>query len=52
MRTFVRVEDSLPAPQTPFHDSLSREAAANNIQNRIPFHKEGKLADVTDQSPA
>lgn len=34
--------------RTPFHDSLSPEAAANNIQNRIPLHKEGKPADVAD----
>jgi NAD(P)-dependent dehydrogenase (short-subunit alcohol dehydrogenase family) len=32
--------------RTPFHDSLSPEQAANNIQNRIPLHKEGKPEDV------
>jgi len=34
--------------RTPFHDSLSPEAAANNIQNRIPLHKEGTPADVAE----
>jgi NAD(P)-dependent dehydrogenase (short-subunit alcohol dehydrogenase family) len=32
--------------RTPFHDSLPPEQAANNIQNRIPLHKEGKPEDV------
>jgi NAD(P)-dependent dehydrogenase (short-subunit alcohol dehydrogenase family) len=32
--------------RTPFHDALSPEQAANNIQNRIPLHKEGKPEDV------
>jgi NAD(P)-dependent dehydrogenase (short-subunit alcohol dehydrogenase family) len=32
--------------RTPFHDSLTPEQAANNIQNRIPLHKEGQPADV------
>jgi Enoyl-(Acyl carrier protein) reductase len=34
--------------RTPFHDSLSPEAAANNIKNRIPLRREGKPADVAD----
>ncbi len=34
--------------RTPFHDALSPEQAANNIQNRIPLHKEGKPADVAE----
>jgi NAD(P)-dependent dehydrogenase (short-subunit alcohol dehydrogenase family) len=32
--------------RTPFHDSLSPAQAKNNIENRIPLHKEGKPADV------
>ena len=34
--------------RTPFHDSMTPEAAANNIQNRIPLRREGKPADVAD----
>lgn len=34
--------------RTPFHDSLTPEQAANNIQNRIPLHKEGKPEDVAE----
>ena len=32
--------------RTPFHDALSPEQAKNNIENRIPLHKEGKPEDV------
>jgi NAD(P)-dependent dehydrogenase (short-subunit alcohol dehydrogenase family) len=32
--------------RTPFHDSMTPEAAANNLKNRIPLHREGKPADV------
>jgi NAD(P)-dependent dehydrogenase (short-subunit alcohol dehydrogenase family) len=32
--------------RTPFHDSMSPEQAAHNVQNRIPLHKEGKPEDV------
>jgi NAD(P)-dependent dehydrogenase (short-subunit alcohol dehydrogenase family) len=32
--------------RTPFHDSLSPAQAKNNIDNRIPLHKEGKPEDV------
>lgn len=32
--------------RTPFQDFLTPEQAANNIQNRIPLHKEGKPEDV------
>jgi NAD(P)-dependent dehydrogenase (short-subunit alcohol dehydrogenase family) len=32
--------------RTPFHDALSPEQARNNIENRIPLHKEGKPEDV------
>jgi NAD(P)-dependent dehydrogenase (short-subunit alcohol dehydrogenase family) len=32
--------------RTPFHDALSPEQAKNNIDNRIPLHKEGKPEDV------
>jgi 3-oxoacyl-[acyl-carrier protein] reductase/dehydrogenase/reductase SDR family protein 4 len=34
--------------RTPFHHSLTPEQAANNIQNRIPLHKEGKPGDVAE----
>jgi NAD(P)-dependent dehydrogenase (short-subunit alcohol dehydrogenase family) len=34
--------------RTPFHDALSPEQARNNIENRIPLHKEGKPEDVAD----
>jgi NAD(P)-dependent dehydrogenase (short-subunit alcohol dehydrogenase family) len=34
--------------RTPFHDSLSPEQAKNNIDNRIPLHKEGKPEDVAE----
>jgi NAD(P)-dependent dehydrogenase (short-subunit alcohol dehydrogenase family) len=34
--------------RTPFHDSLSPEQAKNNIENRIPLHKEGKPEDVAE----
>jgi NAD(P)-dependent dehydrogenase (short-subunit alcohol dehydrogenase family) len=32
--------------RTPFHDAMSAEQAANNVQNRIPLHKEGTPEDV------
>jgi NAD(P)-dependent dehydrogenase (short-subunit alcohol dehydrogenase family) len=32
--------------RTPFHDSLTPEQAKNNIENRIPLHREGKPEDV------
>ena len=32
--------------RTPFHDSLTAEQVANNIENRIPLHREGKPEDV------
>jgi len=32
--------------RTPFHDSLPPAQAKNNIDNRIPLHKEGKPEDV------
>jgi NAD(P)-dependent dehydrogenase (short-subunit alcohol dehydrogenase family) len=34
--------------RTPFHASLSPEQAKNNIENRIPLHKEGKPEDVAE----
>jgi NAD(P)-dependent dehydrogenase (short-subunit alcohol dehydrogenase family) len=34
--------------RTPFHDALPPEQARNNIENRIPLHKEGKPEDVAD----
>ena len=34
--------------RTPFQDFLTPEQAANNIQNRIPLHREGKPEDVAD----
>jgi NAD(P)-dependent dehydrogenase (short-subunit alcohol dehydrogenase family) len=34
--------------RTPFHDALSPEQARNNIENRIPLHKEGKPEDVAE----
>jgi NAD(P)-dependent dehydrogenase (short-subunit alcohol dehydrogenase family) len=34
--------------RTPFHDALSPEQAKNNIENRIPLHKEGKPEDVAE----
>jgi NAD(P)-dependent dehydrogenase (short-subunit alcohol dehydrogenase family) len=32
--------------RTPFHDSLTPEQAKNNIENRIPLHREGRPDDV------
>jgi 3-oxoacyl-[acyl-carrier protein] reductase len=32
--------------RTPFHDSLTPQQAKNNIQNRIPLHREGGPEDV------
>lgn len=32
--------------RTPFHDSLTAEQAKNNIQNRIPLHRDGRPEDV------
>jgi NAD(P)-dependent dehydrogenase (short-subunit alcohol dehydrogenase family) len=34
--------------RTPFQDFLPPEQAANNIQNRIPLHREGKPEDVAE----
>jgi len=34
--------------RTPFQNSLTPEQAANNIQNRIPLHREGRPEDVAD----
>ncbi|HTZ60544.1 MAG TPA: SDR family oxidoreductase [Acidobacteriaceae bacterium] len=32
--------------RTPFHDAMSPEQAKNNVENRIPLHREGKPEDV------
>src|SRR5208283_1106507 len=32
--------------RTPFQDSLTPEQVQNNVQNRIPLHREGKPEDV------
>jgi 3-oxoacyl-[acyl-carrier protein] reductase len=32
--------------RTPFHASLTPEQAENNVQNRIPLHREGRPEDV------
>lgn len=32
--------------RTPFHESLTPEQVKNNIQNRIPLHREGRPEDV------
>jgi len=32
--------------RTPFHARLTPEQVANNIQNRIPLHREGRPEDV------
>jgi 3-oxoacyl-[acyl-carrier protein] reductase len=32
--------------RTPFHDSLTPEQVKNNIQNRIPLHREGRPDEV------
>jgi NAD(P)-dependent dehydrogenase (short-subunit alcohol dehydrogenase family) len=34
--------------RTPFHRSLTPEQVRNNIENRIPLHREGKPEDVAD----
>jgi NAD(P)-dependent dehydrogenase (short-subunit alcohol dehydrogenase family) len=34
--------------RTPFHDALSPEQAKNNVENRIPLHREGKPEDVAE----
>lgn len=34
--------------RTPFQDFLTPEQAANNVQNRIPLHREGRPEDVAD----
>jgi len=34
--------------RTPFQDFLTPEQVANNIQNRIPLHKEGKPEEVAE----
>jgi NAD(P)-dependent dehydrogenase (short-subunit alcohol dehydrogenase family) len=34
--------------RTPFQDTLTPEQAKNNIQNRIPLHREGKPEDVAE----
>ena len=34
--------------RTPFQDCLTSEQAANNIQSRIPLHREGKPEDVAE----
>ena len=34
--------------RTPFQKFLSPEQAANNVQNRIPLHREGRPEDVAD----
>jgi NAD(P)-dependent dehydrogenase (short-subunit alcohol dehydrogenase family) len=34
--------------RTPFQDFLTPEQAANNIQNRIPLHREGRPEDVAE----
>jgi NAD(P)-dependent dehydrogenase (short-subunit alcohol dehydrogenase family) len=34
--------------RTPFQDFLSPEQAANNIENRIPLHREGTPEDVAN----
>lgn len=45
----VRVNCVAPGVvRTPFQDFLTPEQAANNIQNRIPLHREGKPEDVAE----
>jgi len=45
----VRVNCVAPGVvRTPFQQFLSPEQAANNIQNRIPLHREGRPEDVAD----
>jgi len=34
--------------RTPFHDALSPQQAAHNIENRIPLHREGTPEDIAD----
>jgi 3-oxoacyl-[acyl-carrier protein] reductase len=34
--------------RTPFQDSLTPEQSKNNIQNRIPLHREGRPEDVAE----
>ena len=34
--------------RTPFHDALAPEQSRNNVENRIPLHREGKPEDVAD----
>jgi len=34
--------------RTPFQASLTHEQTTNNIQNRVPLHKEGKPEDVAE----
>jgi NAD(P)-dependent dehydrogenase (short-subunit alcohol dehydrogenase family) len=34
--------------RTPFQNTLTPEQAKNNIQNRIPLHREGRPADVAE----
>jgi NAD(P)-dependent dehydrogenase (short-subunit alcohol dehydrogenase family) len=34
--------------RTPFQDYLTPQQVANNLQNRIPLHKEGKPEDVAE----
>jgi NAD(P)-dependent dehydrogenase (short-subunit alcohol dehydrogenase family) len=34
--------------RTPFHDALSPEQARNNVENRIPLHREGRPEDVAE----
>jgi 3-oxoacyl-[acyl-carrier protein] reductase/dehydrogenase/reductase SDR family protein 4 len=48
-RARIRVNCISPGViRTPFHDALSPEQARNNIENRIPLHKEGKPEDVAE----
>ena len=34
--------------RTPFHESVSPQQAMNNIENRIPLHREGTPEDVAE----
>src|SRR5581483_7132425 len=45
----VRVNCVAPGVvRTPFQDFLTPQQAANNVQNRIPLHREGRPEDVAN----
>jgi 3-oxoacyl-[acyl-carrier protein] reductase len=45
----IRVNAVAPGViRTPFQDYLSPEQVKNNIENRIPLHREGTPADVAE----